>query len=72
MKEIKLGVSPLTNEIYAGYVNKQSNLWTEKQEVTMQALMCVIQHCLKFGYPVVISKENGEPEFEITVKDLRK
>ncbi|AGQ37939.1 hypothetical protein J450_01895 [Mannheimia haemolytica D171] len=38
----------------------------------MPALLCVVQHCLKFGSPIIISKENGEPEFEITVKDLRK
>lgn len=71
MKEIKLGVSPLTNEIYAGYVNKKGDLWTEKQDVTIPALVCVAQHCLKFGSPVILQKENGEPEFEIIVKDLR-
>lgn len=71
MKEIKLGVSPITNEIYAGYVNKKGNMWLEKQDVTIPALVCVAQHCLKFGSPVIIQKENGEPEFEIIVKDLR-
>lgn len=71
MKEIKFCVSPITNEIYAGYVNKKGNLWTERQNVTIPALVCVAQHCLKFGSPVIISKENGEPEFEIIVKDLR-
>lgn len=71
MKEIKFCVSPITNEIYAGYVNKKGNLWTEKQDVTMPALLCVVQHCLTFGSPVIIQKANGEPEFKITVKDLR-
>lgn len=71
MKELKFGLSPLTNEIYAGYANKKGDEWTEKQDVTIQVLLCTVQYCLKFGSPIYIRKENGEPKFEIAVKDLR-
>ncbi|MDH2997230.1 hypothetical protein A1D22_06035 [Pasteurellaceae bacterium LFhippo2] len=70
MKEIKLGTSPLTNQIYAGYLDKSGTHWKEKQDVTIQALCCVIEHVERFGEPVVISKQDGTPEYEIIVKKL--
>lgn len=70
-KEIKVAVSPLTNVIYAGTTIKGGRAWgAGKQDVTIDALVAVAQHVLKFGEPVVISKEDGTPEFEIKVTKL--
>ena len=67
-KEIKVAVSPLTNVIYAGTTIKGGTAWgAGQQDVTIDALVAVAQHVLKFGAPVIISKEDGTPEFEIKV-----
>ena len=65
----RVAVSPLTNNIYAGRV--KGHLWSgQKHDVTIDCLVAVSQHVLRFGKPVVITKEDGTPEFEITVKKL--
>ncbi len=66
---VRVAVSPLTNNIYAGRV--KGHLWSgQKHDVTIDCLVAVSQHVLRFGKPVVITKEDGTPEFEITVKKL--
>lgn len=67
MKEIKLGVSPLTNQIYAGHLEKNGLYWKEKQDVTLMALACVARHCETIGEPVILS-EGDNPIYEITVR----
>ncbi|EKP0240979.1 hypothetical protein O8E93_003663 [Aeromonas salmonicida] len=70
-KEIKVAVSPMTNVIYAGTTIKNGTAWgAGKQDVTIDALVAVAQHVLKFGAPVIISKVDGTPEFEINVTKL--
>lgn len=70
-KEIKVAVSPMTGVIYAGTTIRNGTAWgAGKQDVTIDALVAVAQHVLKFGAPVVISKEDGTPEFEINVTKL--
>lgn len=70
-KEIKVAVSPMTNVIYAGTTIRNGSAWgAGKQDVTIDALVAVAQHVLKFGAPVIISKEDGTPEFEINVTKL--
>lgn len=70
-KEIKVAVSPMTNVIYAGTTIRNGTAWgAGKQDVTIDALVAVAQHVLKFGAPVIISKEDGTPEFEINVTKL--
>lgn len=39
---LKIAVSPLTNEIYAGYV--KGDRWTSKVNVTDQVIKAVIEH----------------------------
>ena len=36
VKQIKVGVSPITNQIFVGYVNKKGDTWTTKQDATNQ------------------------------------
>ena len=68
-KKLHVAASPLTGTIYAGTVLK-SGIWgANKQDVTMEALVAVAQHGIKFGKPVEITND-GVPEFRITVEKL--
>ena len=68
MKKLKVAVSPLSNEIYAGTILKDGRTWgANKQDVTTDSLVAVANHVLNFGQPVVITAD-GVPEFEIIVK----
>lgn len=61
----------MTGVIYAGSTVAKGTRWgANKKDVTIDALVAVANHVVKFGEPVVISKEDGTPEFEITVKKL--
>lgn len=70
-RQIHVAPSPLTNRIYAGYVLKDGQTWSEtnKTEVTGQACAAVALHALAKGGEVVIT-ENGKPKWEIAVKEL--
>lgn len=71
MKKLHVAVSPITNTIFAGTVLKDGRTWgAGKQDVTVEALVAVAQHTINFGKPVIISKSDGTPEFEITVRQL--
>ncbi|NYT25353.1 hypothetical protein H0A73_17270 [Alcaligenaceae bacterium] len=71
-KPLRVAASPLTGTIYCGHVLKDGMTWAaNKQDVTVDALVAVAMHAEQFGKPVIITA-NGEPEYEITVKNLRK
>lgn len=71
MRERHVANNPLTNRIYAGTVLKNGYTWgANKQDVTIEALVAVAQHVLKYGAPVVISRADGTPEYRITVERL--
>ena len=71
-KKIIVAASPLTGKIYAGHTIKNDRMWgANKQEVTMDCLIATIEHCLKFGSTVQITKPDGTVDFEIDVRDLR-
>ncbi|MGC7560464.1 DUF7446 family protein [Pasteurella sp. PK-2025] len=72
MKKLTIGVSPLTNEIYVGTLDKSGKIWKEKQEMTVDVLTAVVEHGLKAKQPMILSAEDGTPHFKITVEDLRK
>lgn len=45
LKDLTIGVSPLTNRIYAGYANKKNkNLFTSKVDVTDQVIRALKEH----------------------------
>lgn len=70
MKQIHIGVSPLTNQIYAGHVLKDGRTWaSNKQDVTVEALVAVAQHGVTFGNPIEITN-NGVLEYRITVEKI--
>ena len=73
MKNIHIAASPLTGTIFAGSVLKNGRTWgANKKDVTIEALVAVAEHAMKFGEPVVISKPDGTPEYRITVERLDK
>lgn len=69
-KPIHVATSPLTGTIYAGTLLKCGNVWSSnKQDVTIEALVAVAEHTLNFGKPVEIHA-HGEPEYRITVERI--
>lgn len=71
MKNIHVAVSPLSNTIFAGTVNKKGNTWLgDKTDVTVESLVAVAKHVIEFGDAVIISTEDGTPEYKITVEKL--
>lgn len=71
MKPIHVATSPLTSRIYAGHVLKCGYAWaSNKQDVTGAACGAVCEHVIAKGGTVEVTL-NGEPAFEITVRDLR-
>lgn len=43
---IRLGISPITNTVYAGRIKKNSYEWQEgKQNVTEDFKICVVRFC---------------------------
>jgi len=70
-KNLHVAASPLTGTIFAGTVLKDGRTWSaNKTDVTVEALVAVAEHTLRFGEPVEISKADGTPEFRITVERL--
>lgn len=71
MKPIHVAASPLTGTIFAGAVLKDGRTWgADKQDVTVEALVAVAEHALKFGKPVEITQADGTPEYRITVERM--
>jgi hypothetical protein len=67
-KKIHVAASSLTGTIFAGTVLKDGKTWgAGKQDVTIEALVAVAEHALKFGRPIEISKSDGTLEYRITV-----
>lgn len=74
VKQIKVGVSPITNQIFVGYVNKKGDTWTIKQDATTEILFAVAQHAIEFGKPIILSEESACGKFyekyKITVEQI--
>jgi hypothetical protein len=71
MKKIHIAASPLTGTIFAGHALKDGRIWAaNKQDVTIDALVSVAEHAVKFGKPIEITNVNGEIEYRIIVDKL--
>ena len=72
MPKLHIGCSPLTGTIFAGKILKDGQTWAAgKQDVTLEAMVAVAQHAIKFGKPIEISRADGTGvEFRITVDNL--
>lgn len=73
-KKLHVGCSPLTGTIFAGKILKDGRTWAVgKEDVTIEALVAVAQHIIKFGAPVEISRADGSGvEYRITVERVSK
>lgn len=71
MSKVRVGHSRLGNKIFAGTLINGGTMWSSnKTDVTIDALVAVCNHVAQFGDDVVISKEDGTPEFKIKVERM--
>lgn len=57
--EFKIGVSPITNTIYAG--NVRNGMWVgEKHDVTLPAIIAVAEHLLATKRDAIFTDEGGK------------
>lgn len=75
MKDLHIATSPLTGTIFCGGILKDGRTWAkDKQDKTVEALVAVAEHALHFkklhGDNIIISKQDGTPEYEIIVNKL--
>lgn len=69
VKNLHIACSPLTGTIFAGRVLRDGRTWAAgKKDVTIEALVAVAEHAMKFGAPVEISRPDGTVEYRITVE----
>lgn len=70
-REVHVGCSPITNNIYAGYVLKDGITWsdTNKTDVTHAAIGAVCEHAERFGKPITVNR-NGRPAYRLVVEVL--
>jgi len=48
MAKLRVGISPLTNTIFAGKLNKAETMWAgDKHDITDEAVMAVVQYIKK-------------------------
>lgn len=68
MKKLHIGTSQLTGTIFAGTLLKDQRTWaSNKQDVTLDALVAVAEHGIKFGKPIQITDAESVPLYRITV-----
>ncbi len=72
---IDVGISPLTNEAYIGFVNKERNMFFVKEDISSQFIGLVVQWSTEGeklepgkGFQKEITDMDGNVEFIITIK----
>ena len=75
LQKLHIGTSPLNGTIHIGYLLKDGRTWANnKTDVTIDALVAVIEHALLFkersGENIIVSEINGNKVYEIAVKRL--
>ena len=73
MKQLHVGTSMISGTIYAGAVLQSGRRWAaNKQDVTLDALVAVAQHVVRFGEPVEIrDAETKALQYRITVEEFK-
>lgn len=75
LKKLTIGTSPLTNTIFAGHLLKDGRTWgVNKQDVTIDALAAVIEHCINHeqrndGEKVALTA--GNTQYVISIEKLK-
>ena len=67
MKNLRLGLGGITDNVYVGRVNKAGTEWLDKQDVTSDFLACVIDSFL--GNETTITSSTGE-KFSVVVRKI--
>ena len=68
-KKLHIATSPITGTIFCGTILKDGHTWgTGKQDVTIEALIAVAEHAVKFGKPIEIRQHDGTLKYRITVE----
>jgi len=70
LENLVIKTSPLTNRIFLGESKKEGIFTSDKKDVTLEVLLAVVEHGLRFKENIIIFNENGEEEFMITVKNI--
>jgi hypothetical protein len=71
-KPLHVAASPLTGKIFCGHILKDGRTWAaNKEDVTIDALVAVAKHTLKFNKPIIISDADGTPVYKIEVTALQ-
>ena len=73
MKKLHIATSPLTGTIFAGTILKDGRTWgTNKQDLTIEALVAVAKHAVHFGEKtgkaIEITDSDGNLEYTISVR----
>lgn len=69
LKNIHIAKSALTDDIYAGYVNKDGQTWRDKKNVTSEFLAAVVARWN--GYKQMITVSNGK-RYEVAVREVKR
>lgn len=67
LPDIRLGISPITDEVFVGILNKKGDKWLKKVSVTNDFLACVIN---RWDNQVEVI-QSGKDKWEITVRRLQ-
>ena len=71
MKKLHVAISPITDRIFCGSVLKDGQTWAaNKEDVTGEACAAVAMRAMAQGGEMVVTA-NGEPRWEITVRELQ-
>ena len=75
MKKLDVGLSPLTNTIYAGHVLKDNQTWgVNKTDVTNEAICAVVDHIQEVKRGTGKGMElsiNGKPVLPVIIEQLQ-
>lgn len=67
LPDLRLGKSPITDEVYAGVLTKKGDKWIKKVNVTNDFITCVIQRWENQTEEI----QSGKDKWEITVKKIK-
>jgi hypothetical protein len=68
IEDIQIGISPITNTIYAGTITKDSKEWKQKKDITGQFIAVMLA---KFPEGEHTITKEGKPVFNLTVKKVK-
>ena len=71
LEKVRIGASPITDEVFVGITNKSGNLWLKKVNATNQFYDAVLSHFLGDARKTERILKTGSSEFKITVERIK-